>query len=51
MAEKFLEDGKRLVDKDPIQASEKLYKATEECIKALTIHFGLEDIIKKVREG
>lgn len=50
LAEKFLEDGRRSVDEDPIQASEKLYKATEECIKALAMHFGLEDIIKKVRE-
>ena len=50
LAEKFLEDGRELVSKDPIQASEKLYKATEECIKALAIHLELEDIVKKVGE-
>ena len=50
MAEKFLEDGRELVSKDPIQASEKLYKATEECIKALAIHLGLEDITRKAGE-
>jgi len=50
LAEKFLEDGRELVSKDPIQASEKLYKATEECIKALAIHLGLEDITRKAGE-
>jgi len=50
LAEKFLEDGRRLVDEDPTQASEKLYKAVEECIKALATHLGLKDIIEKVGE-
>jgi len=50
LAVKFLEEGKKLLDKDPVQASEKLYKAAEECIKALAIHFKLEDILSKVRE-
>ena len=51
LAEKFLEDGRGLASRDPIQASEKLYKATEECVKALAIHLGLEDIVGKVGEG
>ena len=34
LALRFLEEGKGLIDKDPVQASEKLYKATEETIKA-----------------
>ena len=28
---------------DAVQSSEKLYKSTEECIKALTEHFNLEE--------
>jgi hypothetical protein len=30
LASKYLEEGRGLVDKDPVQASEKLYKAAEE---------------------
>jgi len=48
-AVRFLEDGRKLVDKDPTQASEKLYKAAEECVKALAMHFKLESVIEKVR--
>jgi hypothetical protein len=47
---KYLNEGKSLIDKDPIQASEKLYKAAEEVVKALTIYFNLSDIIEKVDE-
>ena len=50
LAKDFLEKGKEFVYRDPTQASEKLYKAVEECIKALTIHFKLGDILKKVRD-
>jgi hypothetical protein len=50
LALRFLEEGKGLVDKDPIQASEKLYKAAEEAVKALTIYFNLVNIIKSVNE-
>ena len=49
LAEKFLTEGVELVDKDPIQASEKLYKAAEECIKAIAKYLKLEDILSKVR--
>jgi hypothetical protein len=47
---KYLDEGRSLIDKDPIQASEKLYKAAEEVVKALTIYFNLSDIIEKVNE-
>jgi hypothetical protein len=50
LAIKYLEEGKELIDKDTIQASEKLYKAAEECVKALAIHFNLEDILRRVKE-
>ncbi len=30
LAEKFLNEGEALIDRDPVQASEKLYKAAEE---------------------
>ena len=48
LAEKYFAEGKNLVDKDPVQASEKLYKAAEECVKALAIHYNLEDVLKSV---
>jgi hypothetical protein len=37
-----------LADKDPVQASEKLYKAAEEAVKALAVCFSMEDILKVV---
>ena len=50
LAEKYFADGKELVDKDPVQASEKLYKVAEECVKALAIHYNLEDILRNVEK-
>jgi hypothetical protein len=50
LAVKYLEEGKELIDKDAIQASEKLYKAAEECVKVLASHFNLEDILRRVKE-
>lgn len=50
IAERFLEESKQLIDKDPVQASEKLYKVAEETIKILAIHFKLTDILAKVNE-
>jgi hypothetical protein len=50
LSTKYLNEGKSLIDKDPTQASEKLYKAAEEVVKALTIYFNLSDIIEKVDE-
>jgi len=50
LALRYLEEGGSLADKDPIQASEKLYKAAEEAVKALAIRFNMEDILKIVGE-
>jgi len=50
LALKYLEEGMKLTDKDPVQASEKLYKAAEEAVKVLAVRFGMEDILKVVGE-
>ena len=50
LALKCLEEGRALANKDPVQASEKLYKAAEEAVKALALHFGLSDILGKVEK-
>lgn len=51
VALKCLEESKSLIDKDPVQASEKLYKAAEESVKILAYHFVFDDILEKVSEG
>lgn len=44
LAERFLEEGRELLRKgDPVQASEKLYRVAEECIKAMAMALGLEE--------
>ncbi|AGT35952.1 hypothetical protein N186_08070 [Thermofilum adornatum] len=50
LALRYLEEGKTLIEKDPVQASEKLYKAAEEAVKMLAISFNMEDILKTVDE-
>ena len=50
LAVKYLEEGRSLADKNPIQASEKLYKAAEEVVKALAVRFNIDDILKIVDE-
>jgi len=50
IARRYLEEGEALADKDPVQASEKLYKACEEAIKALAIYNRLSEILAKVEE-
>ncbi|MDT7887711.1 MAG: PaREP1 family protein [Desulfurococcales archaeon] len=50
LAERYLAEGRELVDRDPVQASEKLYKAVEECVKALAIHHNLEEILRRVEK-
>jgi len=50
LAVKYLEEGKALIDRDPVQASEKLNKAAEEAVKALAVSFQLSDILKRVEE-
>ena len=44
----YLEEGRKVVDEDPVQASEKLYKAAEEVVRALALHFNLSDILEDV---
>lgn len=51
LAERCLEEGKKLVESDPVQASEKLYKAAEEVVKALAVHFSLRDILEEVEKS
>ena len=51
LAVRYLEEGRKLVDTDPVQASEKIYKAAEEVVKALTIHFNLKDILEDVEKS
>ena len=48
LARRYLREGGELADRDPIQASEKLYKAAEECVKALAIYLNLGDIMREV---
>jgi hypothetical protein len=50
LAMKYLEEGRALVDKDPVQASEKLYKAAEEAVKALAVRFQLAEVLKRAGE-
>jgi hypothetical protein len=48
LLEDTLEKGGELVDRDPIQASENLYKDAEECVKTLAIYLNLGDIMREV---
>jgi len=50
LALKYLEEGRALAGEDPVQASEKLYKAVEEAVKALALHLELSDVLKRVSE-
>jgi hypothetical protein len=50
LSHRYLGEGRALVDKDPVQASEKLYKAAEEAVKALAIFYGLQDVLAGVEE-
>ena len=52
VAEHFLEEARKYVEKgDPVQASEKIYKVAEECIKALAIKFKMPEVEEAKREG
>jgi len=51
IAEKFLAEGRELVDKDPVQASEKLYKAAEEAVKALAIALNFPQVDEAEKIG
>jgi hypothetical protein len=50
-ARKYFEEGEALIDRDPVQAGEKLYRAYEEAIKALAIYHGLREVLARVEEG
>ena len=55
LARRLLEEGKKILDKHPVQASEKLYKAVEECIKALAIYYSdkeekLKEILERIKK-
>ncbi len=43
LAKKYLEDAVNLLPGDPARASEKLYKAVEEAVKALSAQLGLDE--------
>jgi hypothetical protein len=49
--EHFLQRGKELIDDDPIQASEKLYKTAENCIKILSQKYAREELDKAKEAG
>ena len=51
IAEKLLAEGRELIDKDPVQASEKLYKAAEEAVKALATALNLPEARKAIESG
>jgi len=48
LASRYLEEGKGLIDKDPVQASEELYKAAEETVKALAMRFNIKEALDAV---
>jgi hypothetical protein len=50
LSHRYLGEGRALVGKDPVQASEKLYKAAEEAVKALVIFYNLQDVLAGVEE-
>jgi len=51
LALRYLEEGKRLIEKDPAQSSEKLYKAAEESVKALETYLNLKEILEDVEKN
>jgi hypothetical protein len=51
LAERFLTEGRGLIDKDPVQASEKLYKAAEEAVKAIAAALDLDEARKALERG
>jgi hypothetical protein len=51
LAERFLVEGRELIDKDPVQASEKLYKAAEEAVKAIVTALNLDEVRNALEKG
>jgi hypothetical protein len=50
LSHRYLGEGRALVNGDPIQASEKLYKAAEEAVKALAVFYNLQDVLAGVED-
>jgi len=51
-AEYFLEEAKKYIETgDTVQASEKLYRVAEECIKTLAVKFKVPEVDEARREG
>jgi len=50
LSKRYLEEGEKLIDIDVVQASEKLYKAVEEAVKAFAKHLDMKEILAKVKE-
>jgi hypothetical protein len=51
-AERYLNEARDYVNKgDAVQASEKMYKVVEECIKALAQAYNIEEYVKASEEG
>lgn len=50
LARRFLDEGKKLINKDPIQVSEKLYKAAEETIKGFAKLLNIEEILAGIHK-
>ena len=52
LAERYLNEAREYLNKnDPVQASEKLYKAIEECIKALAEEYKMPEYQQAFKEG
>jgi len=52
LAEKYLNEAKKYIDRrDPVQASEKMYKAVEEALKVLAIIYKMPEYKKALKEG
>ncbi len=52
LALRFLDEAKMYLGKgDPVQASERLYKVAEECIKALAIKYNIPGAEEALKEG
>ncbi|MCC6020200.1 MAG: PaREP1 family protein [Thermoproteaceae archaeon] len=51
LAARYLEEGGSLADRDPVQASEKLYKAAEEAVKALAACLNLDAASRAEERG
>ena len=52
IAERTLKEAEEYIERgDPVQASEKIYKTVEECIKALAIKYKLPEYEEASKEG